>query len=139
MGVSPNPVLYCSSEVHMKEGIHPTYQQVPVTCACGSTWVTGSTAKEIRLEICSNCHPFYTGRQKLMDTAGRVERFEKRFAETGGKTVARKPVIRKAAPPVKSAAKKAAKVLTSTPKPGTKLKTDKPARGAKTEKAPAKA
>ncbi len=130
----------------MREGIHPTYQQVTVTCACGKSWVTGSTAKEIRLEICSNCHPFYTGRQKLMDTAGRVERFEKRFASTGGKTVVRKPVVKKAAPAVKAAAKKAAKVLSSTPLPGLKEKTGKPSKAgkpvkpaAKTEKAPAKA
>lgn len=123
----------------MREGIHPTYQHVTVTCACGKSWVTGSTAKEIRLEICSNCHPFYTGRQKLMDTAGRVERFEKRFASTGGKTVVRKPVVKKAAPSVKPAAKKAAKVLSSTPLPGFKEKTGKPAKGPKTEKVPAKA
>jgi large subunit ribosomal protein L31 len=109
----------------MREGIHPTYQQVTVTCACGKSWVTGSTAKEIRLEICSNCHPFYTGRQKLMDTAGRVERFEKRFASTGGKTVVRKPVVKKAAPAVKATAKKAAKVLSSTPLPGSERKNRK--------------
>ncbi|MBL0059499.1 MAG: 50S ribosomal protein L31 [Elusimicrobia bacterium] len=123
----------------MKDGIHPLYQQVTVVCACGNTWETRSTAKQIRLEICSNCHPFYTGRQKLMDTAGRVERFEKRYAETGGKTVARKPAKKKAAPAVKPAAKKAAKVLTSTPKPGTKAKTGKPEKPAKTEKVSAKA
>ncbi|MBK8575699.1 MAG: 50S ribosomal protein L31 [Elusimicrobia bacterium] len=125
----------------MREGIHPTYQHVTVTCACGKSWVTGSTAKEIRLEICSNCHPFYTGRQKLMDTAGRVERFEKRFASTGGKTVVRKPVVKKAAPAVKAAAKKAVKVLSSTPLPGLKEKTGKPVKsvkGPKTDKAPAK-
>jgi large subunit ribosomal protein L31 len=128
----------------MKEGIHPTYQQVTVTCACGKTWTTGSTAKQIRLEICSNCHPFYTGRQKLMDTAGRVERFEKRYASTGGKTVERKPTVKKAAPTPKPAAKKAVKVLTSTPKPGTKEKpgkspkSAKPAKTGKPEKAPAK-
>ncbi len=128
----------------MKEGIHPTYQQITVTCACGKSWITGSTAKQIRLEICSNCHPFYTGRQKLMDTAGRVERFEKRYASTGGKTVERKPVVKKAAPAPKPAAKKAVKVLTSTPKPGTKEKpgkspkSAKPAKTGKPEKAPAK-
>jgi large subunit ribosomal protein L31 len=126
----------------MREGIHPTYQQVQVTCACGKSWVTGSTAKEIRLEICSNCHPFYTGRQKLMDTAGRVERFEKRFAATGGKTVVRKPAAKKAAPAVKATAKKAAKVLSSTPLPGLKEKPGKPGKSVKspkTEKASAKA
>ena len=122
----------------MKDGIHPNYQQVTVSCACGSTFVTRSTAKQVRLEICSQCHPFYTGRQKLLDTAGRVERFEKRYATTGGKTVARKPVARKAAAPVKAGAKKAEKVLRSTPKPGLKVKTGKVEKP-KAAKAPAKA
>ena len=63
----------------MKEAIHPGYQQVQVHCACGETWNTGSTKKELRLEICSKCHPFYTGRQKLVDSAGRVDRFQKRY------------------------------------------------------------
>lgn len=122
----------------MRDGIHPNYQQVTVGCACGHSFVTRSTAKQIRLEICSQCHPFYTGRQKLLDTAGRVERFEKRYASTGGKTVARKPVARKAAAPAKTGAKKAEKVLRSTPKPGLKIK---PAKGEKPKaaKAPAKA
>lgn len=122
----------------MKDGIHPTYQQVTVSCACGNTFVTRSTAKQIRLEICSQCHPFYTGRQKLLDTAGRVERFEKRYASTGGKVLVRKPVARKPAATAKPAAKKAAKVLRSTPKPGSKPKTGKSEKP-KSEKAPAKA
>ena len=64
----------------MKTGIHPEYHEVTVICACGNVFKTGSTRKgDIRLEICSNCHPFFTGKQKLMDTAGRVERFEKRY------------------------------------------------------------
>ncbi|TXH25897.1 MAG: 50S ribosomal protein L31 [Elusimicrobia bacterium] len=123
----------------MRDGIHPNYQQVTVSCACGSSFVTRSTAKQIRLEICSQCHPFYTGRQKLLDTAGRVERFEKRYASTGGKTVARKPVARKAAAPVKTASKKAEKVLRSTPKPGLKAKTGKGEKPKAAAKAPAKA
>jgi len=66
----------------MKPGIHPEYNQVTVICACGSVFKTGSTKKgEIRLEICSNCHPFFTGKQKLIDTAGRVERFQKKYAK----------------------------------------------------------
>ncbi|OFV97095.1 MAG: 50S ribosomal protein L31 [Acidobacteria bacterium RIFCSPLOWO2_12_FULL_54_10] len=66
----------------MKPGIHPEYSQVTVICACGSVFKTGSTKKgEIRLEICSNCHPFFTGKQKLIDTAGRVERFQKKYAK----------------------------------------------------------
>jgi large subunit ribosomal protein L31 len=121
----------------MREGIHPTYQEVTVACACGNSWVTRSTAKQIRLEICSQCHPFYTGRQKLMDTAGRVERFEKRYAGTGGKTVVRKPTAKKAVS--KPVVRKAAKVLSSTPRPGTKVKSGKSEKPAKSEKVPAKA
>lgn len=67
----------------MKAGIHPEYQPVQVHCACGETWTTSSTKKELRLEICSKCHPFYTGRQKLVDSAGRVDRFQKRYAKKG--------------------------------------------------------
>ena len=63
----------------MKEGIHPTYHDVDARCACGATWQTRSTKQELVLDICSHCHPFYTGRQKLLDTEGRVERFTKKF------------------------------------------------------------
>ena len=63
----------------MKEGIHPNYQQTTIKCACGNEIKTRSTKKDIRVDICSNCHPFFTGRQKLVDTGGRVERFNKRF------------------------------------------------------------
>ena len=63
----------------MKDGIHPNYKQVTVRCSCGNEFVTGSTKDEIRVEVCSKCHPFYTGKQKLVDTGGRVERFNKRF------------------------------------------------------------
>ena len=63
----------------MKAGIHPKYHQVEARCACGATWKTHSTKPELHLEICNNCHPFFTGRQKLIDTEGRVERFTKRF------------------------------------------------------------
>jgi len=64
----------------MKTEIHPQYQQVQVHCACGETFTTGSTRKELRVEICSKCHPFFTGKQKLLDTAGRVERFRRKYA-----------------------------------------------------------
>src|SRR6058998_3956811 len=64
---------------HMKSGIHPVYKVVTVTCACGESFVTRSTRDDIRLEICAKCHPFFTGKQKLIDSAGRVERFEKRY------------------------------------------------------------
>lgn len=62
----------------MKKDIHPTYQQATVTCVCGNKFTTGTTKKELHTEICSNCHPFYTGKQKLVDTAGRVDKFKKR-------------------------------------------------------------
>ena len=64
---------------NVKPDIHPKYVNATVHCACGETWQTRSTKSEIRLEICSNCHPFFTGKQKLIDTAGRVERFKKRY------------------------------------------------------------
>jgi large subunit ribosomal protein L31 len=63
----------------VKEGIHPKYQEVEARCACGNTFKTRSTKPELHLEICSACHPFFTGRQKLIDTEGRVERFTKKF------------------------------------------------------------
>jgi large subunit ribosomal protein L31 len=68
-----------TKEFPLREGIHPKYHQVEVRCACGATWKTRSTKNELHLEICSNCHPFFTGRQKLIDTEGRVERFTKKF------------------------------------------------------------
>ena len=67
----------------MKQGIHPEYKEVLVTCACGETFRTRSTRSELRLEICSKCHPFFTGKQKLVDSAGRVERFERRYRGAG--------------------------------------------------------
>jgi large subunit ribosomal protein L31 len=67
----------------MKSGIHPAYNEVSVTCACGNRFKTRSTHKgDIRLEICSACHPFFTGRQKLVDTEGRVDRFQKKVARS---------------------------------------------------------
>ncbi len=63
----------------MKKGIHPKYEKTSITCVCGNVIETRSTAKDINIEICSNCHPFYTGKQKLVDTAGRVERFKKKY------------------------------------------------------------
>jgi len=63
----------------VKPDIHPKYVNATVHCACGETWQTRSAKSEIRLEICSNCHPFFTGKQKLIDTAGRVERFNRKY------------------------------------------------------------
>jgi large subunit ribosomal protein L31 len=65
----------------MKDNIHPDYQQTVIRCACGNEIATGSTKKEIRVEICSKCHPFYTGKQKLVDSAGRIERFRRKYAK----------------------------------------------------------
>ena len=94
----------------MKAGIHPKYQEVEVRCACGNTFKTRSTKPELHLEICSACHPFFTGRQKLIDTEGRVERFTKKF---GVQTSAQ----RKTAATVAKAAKaSAAKGKTKTAK-----------------------
>jgi large subunit ribosomal protein L31 len=72
----------------MKEKIHPKYKMITAACACGAEFETGSTTDDIRVEICSQCHPFYTGKQKLVDSAGRVERFQRKYA---GKT----PVVGK--------------------------------------------
>ena len=97
----------------MQTGIHPNYIETNVKCACGNKFVTRSTLKVISVEICSHCHPFYTGQQKLIDSAGRVERFGKRFKKSEGKTVQRKKKLQKriASPLVKIKGKK---VLTST-------------------------
>ncbi len=63
----------------MKTDIHPQFHQAAVKCVCGNTFTVGSTAESIRVEVCSNCHPFYTGTQNIVDTAGQVERFQKRL------------------------------------------------------------
>ncbi len=63
----------------MKSGIHPKYDEVTVTCACGNSFKTRSTAGDLKVEICSACHPFFTGKQKLLDTAGRIEKFNKKY------------------------------------------------------------
>jgi large subunit ribosomal protein L31 len=75
----------------MKKDIHPEYHKTVVHCACGSEFDTGSTAKEIKVEICSQCHPFFTGKQKLVDAAGRVERFRTKYAQTDKTAVSSKP------------------------------------------------
>ena len=85
----------------MKEGIHPKYHSVDVRCACGATWKTRSTKPELHLEICSSCHPFFTGKQKLLDTEGRVERFTKKY---GAQTAASRKTAEKAAKAAKTKA-----------------------------------
>jgi len=95
----------------MKKGIHPNYGLTEVTCACGATFVTRSTRPVVKLDICSSCHPFFTGQQRLLDIAGRVDKFNKRFAATNGKTVIRKPKTAKPAGAVTTIRK----VLSTTP------------------------
>jgi large subunit ribosomal protein L31 len=79
----------------MKPNIHPDYYEIDARCACGNVFKTGSTSKEIKVDICSACHPFYTGKQKFVDAAGRVERFQKKF---GGQYFG----VKKGAAPAKS-------------------------------------
>ena len=102
----------------MKEKIHPTSEFVEADSACGNRYMTRSTAKTLKLDICSACHPFFTGKQKLLDTEGMVEKFNKRFAKTEGKTMVRKPktevkakakLVKKPVVAKKAAAKKPAK------------------------------
>jgi large subunit ribosomal protein L31 len=69
----------------MREGIHPEYHRTKVTCVCGNTFEVGSTQKTLSIDICSNCHPFFTGKHKLIDTEGRIERFRKKYAQSGAK------------------------------------------------------
>ncbi|MEX1221644.1 LSU ribosomal protein L31P [Pseudidiomarina planktonica] len=70
----------------MREGIHPKYEAMNVTCSCGHSFTTNSTrGGDLHLDVCSECHPFYTGKQRVMDTGGRIEKFNKRFSMVGGK------------------------------------------------------
>jgi large subunit ribosomal protein L31 len=78
-------VLTDEGEATMKEGIHPKYLDSTVTCGCGNTFQTRSTKPKIAVEVCSKCHPFYTGAQKFVDAAGRVDKFNKKFLGTYGK------------------------------------------------------
>jgi large subunit ribosomal protein L31 len=92
----------------VKEGIHPKYDEVVARCACGNTFTTRSTKPELHLEICSACHPFFTGRQKLIDTEGRVERFSKKFgAQTADAKRAADKAARAARPKVAAPVKNA--------------------------------
>ena len=98
----------------MKNDIHPKYEICEVSCACGNTFKTRSVKPSIKVEICAACHPFYTGKQRFTDTAGRVEKFQKKFAATEGKMVerkAKKVEVKKVTP--RHTAKR--KVLSSAP------------------------
>jgi large subunit ribosomal protein L31 len=82
-------ILSHSKEHKVKKGIHPKYFNTVIKCACGATFETGSTKKDIHVDICSACHPFFTGKQKLVDTAGRVDRFYKRYGKNADQTAAK--------------------------------------------------
>lgn len=112
----------------MKENIHPNYEFVEAVCACGNKFMTRSTAKTLKLDICAACHPFFTGKQKLLDTEGMVEKFNKRFAKTEGKTLVRKPKTE-----VKAKAKLAKKPIVAK-----KAATKKPAKKAEAKAEEAK-
>ena len=125
----------------MREGIHPNYVEAKVVCACGNTFTTRSTKPSIRLEICSNCHPFFTGRQKFVDSAGRVERFQKRFSKPAAEPAKKQPASKMAKGQVAALAKKKVKILSSAPIRTKPLSTTKPgpSKGApKATPAPAK-
>src|SRR5688500_16455812 len=112
LGSRAQSLLYCRfpvvpEELVVKEAIHPKYFEVEARCACGATWKTHSTKPELHLEICSNCHPFFTGRQKLIDTEGRVDRFTKRFGAMSVEERKKSAAVVKAASTAK--AKKASK------------------------------
>ena len=102
--------MAAAEESTVKPGIHPKYQEVVARCACGNTFKTRSTKPELHLEICNNCHPFFTGRQKLIDTEGRVERFTKRF---GAQSAAERKAATKATKATKAAKTKKAKSATA--------------------------
>ena len=107
----------------MRENIHPAYPTAKVHCACGATWETRSTHGDLQLDICSNCHPFFTGKQKLLDTQGRIDRFKKKYANAPAA-----PAKRKAAAPKREA-----------PRPTAKAKADKKPKKEKAKEPAAKA
>jgi large subunit ribosomal protein L31 len=88
-------------ELNLKPNIHPKYQEAVVTCACGNSWTTRSTKTQLRTDVCSACHPFFTGEQRIVDTAGQVERFMRRMQRSQERPAAPAP------PPVQAAAKPA--------------------------------
>ncbi|MDG2306202.1 MAG: 50S ribosomal protein L31 [Candidatus Binatia bacterium] len=95
----------------MKEGIHPNYEAAKIVCSCGHVLETRSTVAEVHVEICSSCHPFYTGKQKLLDVAGRVERFNRRYGSKPKKGIAAEAAAEEEA----AAAAAAAAAATDTP------------------------
>ncbi len=104
----------------MKAGIHPDYKPAKVVCACGNVIETRSTRGDFHIEICSACHPFFTGKQKVLDTAGRIERFKTRYASAPApapKKAEPQPEVRKAAAPKENRAAKRAKASAGKPRP----------------------
>jgi large subunit ribosomal protein L31 len=124
----------------MREGIHPSYKAARIVCACGNVIETRSTAGDFHIEICSNCHPFFTGKQKIMDTAGRIERFKNRYqatpekaAATAKKAEAAPAAEKKAAAPAgpkENRAAKRAKANVGKPKAEPKAAAEAPAEAA---------
>jgi len=119
----------------MREGIHPAYQPAKVVCACGNVIETRSTRGDFHIEICSACHPFFTGKQKILDTAGRIERFRTRYATAPGKAEAEAeakppPPAPKAEPkkaePTENRAAKRAKAHAGKPKPKAEVEAKTP-------------
>ena len=108
----------------MKEKIHPKYGDCKVTCGCGAVFTTRATQSEINVDICSKCHPFFTGKQKLVDTAGRVEKFQRRYAKFQSQSATAAPAAAEAAP---ATAEVAADALASQPKPAAPAPVDMPA------------
>ncbi len=111
----------------MKEGIHPDYKTAKVVCACGTVIETRSTRGDFHIEICSSCHPFFTGKQKILDTAGRIERFKTRYAATPkaeAKKAAPAPEAPKAAAKGENRAAKRAKANAGKPKPAPKAEAE---------------
>ena len=103
----------------MRENIHPAYPTSKVHCACGATWETRSTGGDLHLDICSNCHPFFTGKQKLIDTQGRIDRFQKKYANSP-----KAPPRKAKAAETKKAAPKGEKKSEKKPKPDKKPKAE---------------
>ena len=125
----------------LREGIHPEYKATKVVCACGNVIETRSTHGDFHVEICSNCHPFFTGKQKILDTAGRIERFKTRYAAAPAKQEAKPAAPAPKAEPKKADTKenraaKRAKANAGKPKPKAEVKTQAPAEPAAEPVAP---
>jgi large subunit ribosomal protein L31 len=125
----------------MKKGIHPEYVECKVTCGCGNSFTTRATVKSLTVEVCSNCHPFYTGQQRFVDTAGRVEKFQKKYQWNAKQAVTAAEAERKKKPPVRKppqvAKGKAAKAKSAGKPAAGKPKDDRPPVEVKREASPA--